>query len=70
MSDAADMSLQTDATPRTLLYMINGQKVDVGKATILNPKERLFHNQPIPVDTFRVSLASVKAGHEDLPPLV
>ena len=50
--------------------MINDQKVDVGTATIQKPKERLFQGQLIPVGTFRVSLASVKAGHEDLAPPV
>ena len=70
MSDAADMSLQADKTPCTVLHMINSQKVDVGKAVITKPLELTFHGQPIPVGTFRVTLSSVKAGHEDLTPPV
>ena len=68
MSHVADMSLQADVTPCTILYTISGQKVDVGKATIVKPKEQLFHNRPIPPDVFKVSVASVKPGHENLAP--
>jgi hypothetical protein len=50
--------------------MINGQKVDVGKAVITKPLELTFHGQPIPVGTFRVTLSSEKAGHEYLTPPV
>ena len=53
MSHITDMSLQADA-PCTILYDINGQKVDVGKATIMNSKEQLFHIRPIDPDVFRV----------------
>ena len=38
--------------------------MDVGKATIMEPKEPLFHSRPIPPDIFKVSVASVKPGHE------
>ena len=55
MSDAVDMSSQTDATPYTVLYIINGQKMDMRKITILKPKERSFHGQLMPVGTFRLS---------------
>jgi hypothetical protein len=64
------MSLQADVTPCTILYTISGQKVDVGKATIVKPKEQLFHSRPIPPDVFKVSVASVKPGHENLAPPV
>ena len=37
---------------------------------IMDPSQPTFHNQPIPVGHFRVSLTSVKSGHEDLPPPV
>ena len=60
MAHVADMSLQADETPCTLLYTISGQKVDVGKATIVKPKEQLFHSRPIPPDVFKISVASVK----------
>ena len=70
MSHITDFSLQADETPCTILYTIGDQKVDVGKATIMKPKELLFHGRPIPPDLFKVSVASVKQGHENLAPLV
>ena len=69
MSHIVDMSLQADI-PCTILYDINGHKVDMGKTTIMNPKKQLFHSRPIAPDVFRVSVASVKPGHENLVPLV
>ena len=68
MSHIADFSLQADETPCTILYTIGDQKVDVGKATIMKPKEPLFHRGPIPPNFFKVSMASVEPGHENLPP--
>ena len=70
MSHVANMSLQADETPCTILYTIGDQKVDVGKAMILEPKEPLFHSRRIPPNVFKVSVASVKPGHENLAPLV
>ena len=70
MSHIADFSLQADEIPCTILYTISDQKVDVGKATIMEPKEPLFHSRPIPPDVFKVSVASDKPGHENLAPLV
>ena len=70
MSHVTDISLQANVTPCTILYTISGQKVDVGKATIMKPKEQLFHSRPIAPDVFRVFVASVKPGHENLAPLV
>ena len=70
MSHVADFSLQADETPCTILYTISDQKVDVGKATIMEPKEPLFHSRTIPPEVFKVSVASVKPGHENLAPLV
>ena len=64
------MCLQGEETPCTILYLIKGQKVDVGKVMIMDPSQRTFHNQPIPTGHFRVSLSSVKSGHEALPPPV
>ena len=64
------MCLQAKETPCTILYMIKGQKVDVGKGMIMDPLQPTFHNQPIPAGHFRVSLSNVKSGHEDLPPPV
>ena len=70
MSHVADFSLQADETPCTILYTIGDQKVAVGKATIMKPKEPLFHSRSITPNVFKVSVASVKPGHENLPPLV
>lgn len=64
------MSLQVDVTPCTIWYTISDQKVDVGKATIMKLKEPLFHSRPIPPDIFKVFVASVKPGHENLAPPV
>ena len=41
---AADMCLQADETPCTVLYLIKGQKVDVGKGVITNSLDLTFHN--------------------------
>ena len=63
----ADMCLQVDETLCTVLYLIKGQKVDVGKGLIMKPLDLTFHNQPMPAGHFRVTLSSVTSGHEDLP---
>ena len=36
----------------------------------MKSKESLFHSQPIPPEVFKVSVASVKPGHENLAPPV
>ena len=41
---AADMCLQANETPCTILYLIKGQKVDVGKGVITKPLQLAFHN--------------------------
>ena len=41
--------------------------VDVGKGTIVKPKDGLFHRRQMPDNALRVSVASVKAGCEGLP---
>ena len=64
----ADMCLQADETTCGILYLIKGQKVDVGNAVIMKPSELTFHGQPMPGGHSRVTLSSVKSGHEDLPP--
>ena len=64
----AYMCLQAEKTPCTILYLIKGQKVDVGKGVITKPLELMLHSQPIPAGHFRVTLLSVTSGHEDLPP--
>ena len=67
---ATDMCLQAEETPCTILYLIKGQKVDVGKGMIMNPLQPTLHNHPVPVGHFRVNLSSVTSGHEHLPPPV
>ena len=68
MSHVTDFSLQADETPSTILYTIGEQKVYVGKGTIMEPKEPLFDSRSIPPNVFKVSVASVKPGHKNLPP--
>ena len=41
--------------------------MDVGKGTIVKPKDRLFHRRQMPDNALRVSVASVKAGYEGFP---
>ncbi|KAI5017880.1 hypothetical protein ZWY2020_042768 [Hordeum vulgare] len=38
-------AIMANETPCTLLYDINGQKVDVGKTMIIKPKDRMLHNR-------------------------
>ena len=42
----------------------------MGKATIVKPKDRMFHNQEMPDGVLKVNMASVLEGFEDLPPPV
>ena len=42
----------------------------MGKATIVKPKDRMFHNRDMPDGVFKVNVASVFLGFEDLPPPV
>ena len=41
--------------------------MDVGKGTIVKPKDRLFHRRQMPDNALRVSVASVKAGYKGFP---
>ena len=65
MSHIADYSLQADETPCTILYTIGDQKVDVGKAMIMEPKEPLFHSQPIPPNVFKVFRGQCQTGQRE-----
>ena len=51
------MSSQGDDTPCTLLLNIDGQLVDVAKASILNPLDRMLHNVRMPDNVFRVTVS-------------
>ena len=46
---------------------MNGGLVDVGKGTLVKPKDRLFHRRQMPDNALRVSVASVKVGYEGFP---
>ena len=61
------MSSQADSTLCTLLYHMKGGLVDVGKGTIVKPKDRLFHSRQMPDNALRVSVASVEAVYEGFP---
>ena len=49
---------------------MKGGLVDVGKGTIVKPKDRLFHRRQMPDNDVRVSMVSVKAGYEGFPRLI
>jgi hypothetical protein len=57
-----------DDTSCTLLHIVNGDLTDVARATIHQPKSLTYHCRPIIPATFRVSLARVLPGHENLDP--
>ena len=59
MSHVADFSLQADETPCTILYTIGEQKVDVGKATIMELKK--------PSQTAATAVSAAKHVVADLP---
>ena len=40
----------------------------MGKAMIVKPKDRMLHNREMPDGVFKVNMASVLAGFENLPP--
>ena len=42
----------------------------MGKATVVKPKDCMFHNREMPDGVFKVNVASVLAGFKDLPPSV
>ena len=46
---------------------MKGGSEDVGKGTIVKPKDRLFHRRQMPDNALRASVASVKAGYEGFP---
>ena len=46
---------------------MKGGLVDVGKGTIVKPKDRLFHRRQMPGNALRVSVESVKARYEGFP---
>ncbi|KAI4977776.1 hypothetical protein ZWY2020_014330 [Hordeum vulgare] len=55
-------AITADETLCTLLYDVNGQKVDMGKKTIMKLKDRILHNRQMPHGVFKVCVASLKAG--------
>ena len=59
------MCLQVEETPCTILYLIKGQKVDVGKGVSRILLELTFNALTMFGGHIRVILSSVKTGHED-----
>jgi hypothetical protein len=47
---------------------VNDEFKDVAKGNILQPKQLLFQNVTMPAGVFRVSMARVLPGYEDLAP--
>ena len=55
--------------PCTLLHFVDGELIDVAKARIVQPGNRLFHGNPMPPNVYRVQLVWVLRGCADsLPP--
>ena len=48
------MSSQGNDTPCTLLLNIDGHVVDVPKASLMNPLDRVFDHTSMPDDVFKV----------------
>ena len=62
------MCKQGDNTPCTLLFNMNGQLVDVVKASILNPLDRMLRNVRMPGNIFRVTMSCVLSNdYAELP---
>ena len=54
--------------PCTLLHFVEGELIDVAKAKIVEPGNRLFHGNPMPPTVYRVQLVRVLRGCDDLLP--
>ena len=64
------MFSQGDANvPCTLLHFVDGELIDVAKAKIVEPANRVYHGNPMPHIVYRVQLVRVLPGCDDvLPP--
>src|SRR3954464_10453698 len=54
--------------PCTLLHFMDGELIDVAKAKIVEPGNRVFHHNPMPPTVYRVQLVRVLRGCDDLLP--
>lgn len=54
--------------PCTLLHFVDGELIDVAKARIVQPGNRVFHGNPMPPTVYRVQLVRVLRGCDDLLP--
>ncbi|KAK1694249.1 hypothetical protein QYE76_010946 [Lolium multiflorum] len=54
--------------PCTLLHFVNGELIDVAKATIVQPSNRQFHGRPMQPDVYRIQLVRVLSGYDDVVP--
>src|SRR3954468_526243 len=54
--------------PCTLLHFVDGKLIDVAKAKIVEPGNRVFHHNPMPPTVYRVQLVRVLRGCDDLLP--
>ena len=54
--------------PCTLLHFVDGELIDVAKAKIVEPNNRVFHGNPMPPTVYRVQLVRVLRGYDDLLP--
>ena len=54
--------------PCTLLHFVDGELIDVAKAKIVEPGNRVFHGNPMPPTVYRVQLVRVLRGCDDLLP--
>ena len=54
--------------PCTLLHFVDGELIDVAKAKIVEPGNRVFHGNPMPPTVYRVQLVWVLRGCDDLLP--
>src|SRR3989337_852498 len=54
--------------PCTLLHFVDGELIDVAKARIIQPGNRVFHGNPMPPTVYRVQLVRVLRGCDDLLP--
>jgi hypothetical protein len=63
------MFSQDDQVECTFLLNVSNELKDVAKGSIIQPLDHIFHTRPMPPDVFRVSVAQVLPGYEDLDPL-
>ena len=58
----------TTDVPCTLLHFMDSELIDVAKARIVQPGNRVFHGNPMPPTLYRVELVRVLPGCDDLLP--